>query len=259
MVKVVALSDIITPIYTGGVKETKAQSLDTEDMDSIDMFLGFMEGYLRRISPILADIFVNEQTRKFIEGLAEIAKAEFDNKPIVWPCTKGNKICIAPLAPQFIRYVDSPSEKYPAFSDYELNRWDISLTAGQPAYLLGPDYALHTDASMGRILFGIFKDGIVEIGTTPKIRQVRVTTDRDPNPGPIWLEPVQDIPVDVYKRIYVYPLPFHIPILLGVKYTLKVLPVYSGPSKLILLGVAFYEANFAEDLKWIGTTSTSGY
>jgi len=251
MVKVVTLSEIVTPIYTGGVKEIKAQSLDPDDVDAIDMFLEFMESYLRRISPILAEIFVNGQTRKFIEGLAEIAKAEFDNKPIVWPCTKGNKICIAPLAPQFIRYVKTPVENYPAYSDYMLNSWEIHLEAGKPAYLLGPGYALHNDANIGRFLFGIFRDGIIEVGTTPKIRQMRIVTDRDPNPGPIWFEPVQDIPVDVYRRIYVYPLPFHMPILPGVKYTLKVLPAYSGLSKIILLGVVFYEANFAEDLKWI--------
>jgi len=236
-------------IFSGGREQVEVSSLTTAEENAIQECMKESARLIERISPKLARDWMNHLTIALKFG--QIAKAKFPvEKPISFPAEPGH-LGVSPLIPQAIKYVSSPSSTNPAYSDYTINTWNISLTAGSAAYLLGSASAYYkaNPTTDQHTLLVIFKDGLIEIGSSPKIQQIHFITEIQTRYGPWAVHPLIEIPIEPEKTIYQYNTLGVIPVYhdLGVK--LSVLPEATGTSHLPLLGVFFYEYNFWSSLK----------
>jgi len=174
------------------------------------------------------------------------------NREITYPSEEG-KAGIMPLFPQAIKYTATPSDTEPAYTDYITNTWEMDLTAGTTAYLFGSsaNYYYASPVEGKRAMLVIFQHGLLEIGTTPKIYQMRVYSKVEQRKGAFAVHPLVEVPVEHGKVVYQYNTLGVVFVYwdLGIKWEL--LPVYTGRSKLPLLGVVLYEHDFFSTLKYV--------
>jgi hypothetical protein len=237
--------------FWGGRTSIEYTTPKPEEIEAVDLCINNALSVLRRTSPILATDY--EKHRSVFHKFAGIAKAKFPgNKPIMFPSQTGTIGCL-PLIPQAIRYVASPDATKPAYSSYALNSWDISLTAGTPAYILGDgtNFYKASPTTEQHSLIVIIENGLIEIGTSPKIAQMRLWTQAETKYG-IWAaNPIKAIPIEPGKVLYQYNTLGVIPIYHDFGIMWKILPDTTGISTLPLLGMVFYEHDLYPDTKWL--------
>ena len=239
----------IKPLF---LKESVAATpLSGDEASELDTWINEVKTELSRQSPIVAAIF--DENIEAIKAFAQIAKNKLDNKTITIPPSNPGHIGVTLITPQFIRYAATASSTSPAYSQYTLNTWEISLTAGTEAYLLGDgtNYFRPCPTEGSRCEILLLKNGILEIGTTPKLYQIHMYTRETAAQGPYTVSPLIEIPVETDKAIYVYRTPGCLPMLHDMEYMLGVMPHEDGTDTIPLLGVAFYEYEFLKELKWV--------
>jgi hypothetical protein len=230
-----------------GREQLPYADLAPEEIDAIRRVFRTGVEHLKKISPKIA-IEIERQEQLAIE-FAAIAKGTFPirGKNYTFPSIPGH-LGVAWLFPQAIKY----SATVP--TSYSTNSWDIPLTAGTKAYLLGSDTAYYTtsSASDARSFILIFNNGIVEFGSTPSAQQFRLISEAKSDWGIYTVEPLLEVPIEPNLAIYQYPTPLgalFVDYSRGVKWYF--LPTRSGTATIKLLGLVYYEHGFAPDTKWI--------
>jgi len=246
----VALEDLFPRqrVLGGGITTAEIADFSNEEEEKFNEFINDAVAYLRAISPVIASDF--ERQREFFHGLARIFKAKV-NRPYGGVLPSANQFGSQLLIPYFIKWTSSPSSSNPCYSDYTVNSWDLSLTAGTDAYLLGSSANFYkASPTVGsRVIFGIMENGIVEVGTSPKLNQFKVDTERASYP-PFAVHPLVDQSVERNLTIYRYNLSFSLPVFYDFGVKLKAMPIASGTSNVRLIGVAFYEPSFFSDTSY---------
>ena len=209
---------------------------------------------LKKILPeVAADI---EKQRELAVVWAGVAKATFPvRKNYNFP-TVGGDLGVAWLFPAAIRYAATPSDTLPCYTSYPTNSWDLSLTAGTPAYFFGDSTHFYkaSPQDMKHSFLLIFHNGIIEIGTTPKIDTFRLISEGKQDYGIYTVQPLREIPVQKEVVAYQYPTPLGaLPISYDRGVRWGFMPRKSGTSTIKLLGLVFYEHDLFPDLAstWI--------
>jgi len=234
-----------------GRETVEYMELEESEVDAIERCVKMGVRILEKVSPTAAKIF--EEHLSIFLKFGGIAKAHFpESKPIKFPSEPG---CIGVnlLFPQAIKYAATPSASVPCYTDFKTNKWEIDLTEGTRAYLLGSDTAYYkaSPQTAKHELIVICQNGIIEIGSTPKLGQFRVLSEIQQKYG-IWTpHPLVDVSVEPNKQVFIYPTLGVLPVYhdLGVK--LYAMPYYSGTAYIRLLGIVFYEHDLFPDVTWI--------
>jgi len=246
-------------ILTLGRDTVEYEELQPAEVDAVRKAVKFYVDMVAKQAPSVARDLA-EQLYFTVEGkhlglaikVAMIAKALMDSKPITFPSRVGT-IGVNPLIPQFIRYVATPTADYPAYTDYPANSWDLSLTAGRNVYLFGSEtnYFRYPSLAGRRAIAVIVQNGVVEVGTTPKIDQFRIISEASTQLGVFNVEPLVEVPVEAGKAVYQYPTPGAVILWndMGIKW--YGMPIKSGVSSIRLLGLVFYEHEFMPDTKYV--------
>ena len=239
-------------IWDLGLKEIRIADLASHEKDAIEEEFEIARRHIAEISPKLAEWWEKHYHLFILAG--KVAKALFEEKSIDRFPTQPEQIGVKVLIPYFIRYVATPSADEPAYSSYELNKWEINLTAGTKAYILGSDtdYWYPRKAKDKRCVVAIIYNGLIEIGSTPKIYQMSFESSQERIVKLLPMHPLIELPFDEKRKIYQYPTlgAMIIPYTVGIKWA--VMPHYSGLSKLPLLGMVFYERDcYYPDLAWV--------
>jgi hypothetical protein len=236
-VKIAALGRDILP-YT---------DLAPEEIENIVRVFSAGVEHLKKISPKLA-ADIARQMQLAVE-FAAVAKATFPirGKNYTFPSVPGH-LGVAWLFPQAIKYAATVP------TGYVNNSWDIPITAGTKAYILGSDTALYkTSSDVDRRSFIlIFDNGVVEYGSTPSAQQFRLISEAKSDLGIYTVDPLLEVPIEPNTTLYQYPTPLgalFVDYVRGVKWYF--LPARSGVATIKLLGLVFYEHDFASDVKWI--------
>jgi len=221
--------------------------LAPEEIENVVRVFNAGVEHLRKISPKLA-ADIARQARLAIE-FAAVAKATFPirGKNYTFPSVPGH-LGVAWLFPQAIKY----SATVP--TGYANNSWDIPITAGTKAYILGSDTAFYKTSSEvdKRSFILIFDNGVVEYGSTPSAQQFRLISDAKQDWGIYTVDPLLEIPLESNVALYQYPTPLgavFVDYTRGVKWYF--MPTRSGVATIKLLGLVYYEHDFASDVKWI--------
>jgi len=248
------LSDLPAGIrfYDPGQKTISIAELTREEEEAIRKAFYDGLGLVEKISPKLADEY--EKQFDLIMKFAQIAKADMDEKPITYPSTTG-KLGVAWLIPQVVKYVATPSASDPAYTDYAANTWLITTTAGTAAYILGGSGATEfykpKQTEGQRFEFLIFKNGLVQVGTSPVINQLKIESENRRDYGVWTVHPVADMSVEDEKPIYVYNTPFAIPAYKTPGIRLSGMPIASTTIDLRLFGMVVYEHDLLYNLLYI--------
>jgi hypothetical protein len=238
--------------FAPGVDNISYEEISPSERKAVELAITMLSNHARAIAPQLA-VEVERQAPA-VYKMAAIAKAKFPGLKIVsFPATGTGTIGISPLFPQAVKYAASPSASAPAYTSYASNSWDISFTANTAAYLFGDGTnwykASPTDGS--RALLVILQNGVLEIGSTPKIVQERIITDKSQKYGVIGVSPISAIPVEAGKSLYIYPTPGVVPVFHDIGIMWSVLPARGGTSTMPLLGFVFAEGDFLAGIKTI--------
>lgn len=209
--------------------------------------------HLYKVAPAVArDI---ERQRNLVLTMAGVAKATFPTlKSYSFPSQPGG-LGVAWLIPQALKYVATPSSDTPAYTGYKTNTWEIDLTAGSAAWILGDgtNYYKASPQTNKHSFVLIFENGLIEVASTPVTDQFKLVSEVAQNIGIYTIEPLVEIPVEDGKAIYQYPTPFgalHVDHNIGVMWGF--MPRYSGKShKIPPIGMVFYEHDFLSDLTWV--------
>jgi len=206
---------------------------------------------LKKVAPSVAAEL--EWQRELALIFAAIAKATFPvRKNYTYPSTPGN-LGVTWLFPQALKWVATPNADNPCYTSYAANSWDISVTAGTPAYLLGDGTNFYrTSRATDRHSFIlIFHNGVIEVGSTPTIDQFRLWSESKTDYGVYSVQPLVDVPIEKNVAIYMYPTPLGaLPIDYNTGVMWSFMPRTSGVKTIKLLGLVFYEHDFASTLKW---------
>ena len=200
---------------------------------------------IRKVAPSIAgDIAIQRQLAILFAG---VAKALMDYKNYSFPSV-GAQLGVNWLFPQAVKY----NANVP--TGYNNDSWDIPITAGTPAYLLGSstDYYTTSSTPNQRSAILIFNNGLIEVGSTPSAEQFRLISVAKGDYGIYTVSPLVEIPVEPTKSIYQYPTPLgalFVDYQNGVKWYF--MPRRSGVSTIKMLGLVFYEHAFASDVLWI--------
>jgi len=237
-------------ILVGGKGTVTIESLTADEETLLDNFIDNRISIMSKISPTLADIY--DGSRDLIHRFAEIAKGTF-KVPFGGESPTSGQFGVGDLIPQDIRYEATPSNTYPAYSDYQLNDWYISLTAGSPAYLLGSSDSFYKANPTLRYRFIgiILKNGIIEIGSTPEINQAYVRTEKVDY---AWfrIHPLVTLPIEQGKALFQYNTPVAIPLWYDFGLRMAVLPVRTNPKAYLpLIGVIFFEYDYGATYKYV--------
>jgi hypothetical protein len=253
-VRTIAPSDIVDeakiPIAALGRDRFPYVDLDPSEQEAVLTVLRRGLEHLKMVSPEVYSAVVLPTPGANLEQLvlrfAGIAKAQFPTlKPYTFPST-GGKLGVAWLFPQAIKY----SATVP--TSYTSNSWDIPITAGTNAYLLGSSTSHYITSKNPYTAILVLYNGLVEFGTTPSAQQFRLISVSKGDYGIYSVEPLVDVPVAPNKTIYIYPTPMgalFIDHQFGV--TWYFMPSRTGTATIKMLGLVFYEHEFLSDTKWI--------
>lgn len=203
---------------------------------------------LSKVAPSIASDIRGQLTIAL--AFAGVAKAYLAEKNYTFPSVPGH-LGVNWLFPQAVNYkVDTVT----AATGYSPNSWDIPITAGTKAYILGSETAWYKTSSVvdKRHCILIFHNGLVEVGTTPSVEQFRLISESKGDYGIYTINPLVELPVEPNKAVYQYPTPLgalFIEYQTGVKWYF--MPRRTGTTTLKLIGLVFYEHDFASDTKWV--------
>jgi len=226
--------------------------LDAKEVEAVNLVFDGIVNHLRKVAPsIAADI---APQRSLALKMAGVAKATFPvRKSFQFPTVPGS-LGVAPLFPQGLKWTSTPGASDPCYSDYAVNSWNISLTAGTAAYILGSStnfYKANPNTNTHTFVL-IFNNGVIEVGSTPKIDQFKLMSEGKQDYGAYAVEPLVEINVEPNKAIYQYPTPLGalwVDHQSGVKWWFR--PRLSGTSTIKLIGMVFFEHDFFAVTKWV--------
>jgi len=225
--------------------------LDNAEIEAIRTAFYLGLDRLGKVSPKLA-MDIARQERLVIE-FAAVAKATFPiRKNYAFPSVPGS-LGAAWLFPQAIKYAATPSATSPCYTSYSTNSWDISITAGTTAWLLGDgtNYYRTSSASEARTFILVFHNGLVEYGTTPSAQQFRIISEAKTDYGIYAVDPLIELPLENGMALYQYPtigatwVDFNRGLMWGF------MPTRTGTATIKMLGMVFYEHDFARTPKWV--------
>ena len=239
------------PIFTGGRDVIEYVRPTETEISEVDRCVNDVLSVLRKVSPTIAADYEKQKT--VFEKFAGIAKAKFPGlKSITYPGTSGN-IGVMALIPQAIRYVATPSASTPAYTSYPANSWDLSLTAGTAAYFFGDgtNYYKASPTDGQRALLVVAQNGVVEVGSSPKLCQMRIWTQAETKYSPWAVNPLVEVPLEMGKAVYQYNTLGVVPVYhyFGIQW--GAMPIASGTSTIKLLGLVFYEYDLFSGLKYV--------
>lgn len=235
-------------ILLGGIgPNIEVEELRESEQALLDKFIKESQEVIGQVSPYLANILVNHVD--LIIDFARIFKAKV-RQTFGGEAPQPNNFGIAFLAPYDLKYATTPSPTEPAYTTYSQRSWVLSLTSGTAIYLLGDgtNFFKMSPTVGSRALGLIFQNGIIEVGTTPKVDQFQVRTEQV-NYAPWRATTITDQPIDPRRPIYVYKTPFAIPLWYDFGIMLSAMPHTTGDSDLRLFGVVFYEYGYHSALK----------
>jgi len=240
------------PVFLGDRRDVVYSPLEANERAAIEKVFRYGVEQIRRISPrIAADIEPQLDLALKIAGIFKEMIPE--KKAYAFPSETGS-LGVAWLFPQALKYAATPSASAPCYTSYPNNSWTLTLTAGTPAYFLGSDTDFYrsSPATGAHSAILIFNNGVIEIGSTPKISQFRVISEGMTKYGIYTVAPVVEISIEEDKAIYQYPTPLGaVPVFYDRGVRWGFLPEASGTSTIKLLGMVFFEHDFASTFKWI--------
>ncbi len=238
-------------IFYGGREDIEYLPLTNDERAAVDKAVDQALIPLRKVSPTIASTY--ELHRSFFQKCAGIAKAKFPGQKTVQFPSQAGGIGAIPLIPQAVKWAVTPSATDPCYTSYKTNSWDIDLTAGTAAYILGngTDFYKASLTAEKHSLLAICWNGLLELGSTPRLGQMRIWTQAETKYG-IWsIHPLVSLPIEPGKTLYQYNTVGALIVTHDFGIMWKVLPTATGTSTLPLLGMVFYEHDFLPDTKWV--------
>lgn len=231
-------------MFSGGIDLYDVEQLSQEEADAVRYCFEKNVKMIENVSPKLA-ASIRPQREAFVKW-ASIAKGTFpETKNFTYPGQIGG-LGVDFLNPQLYKYDTSPSTTNPSYTDYTGNTWNISLTADTIAYIAG-DATYHYKGSPitnNHSFAVIAQDGIVELGSTPKITQMKFESEALDKYTPIAMSPLMIESIEENKTIYQYNTPGMIPLSHQHGMRIEVLPNATGTATIPLIGMVFYEYEF---------------
>jgi len=226
--------------------------LEKEEKEVLRKCLDNIATAYGKVAPEIANTFKAQYD--VIEFLASVFKGKIgiEAKKLVGFTPQPGMIGVNALIPQDIRYVKTPDATNPAYSQYELNSWDIALTAGTERWLLGDgtNYYRSKPEVNKRAVLVILKDGIVEVGTTPSFNQFIVRAETKPY-TPFTVHQLIDLPIEKNLTLYQYNTAGAIVCLYDYGMMLGGMPLVTKTSNMRLIGVCIYETDYAKELRYV--------
>jgi len=233
-------------VFLGDREELVYSPLENSERVVVDYVFRYGLSQLRKISPkIAADIEPQLSLAMKIAGVFKEMLPE--RKPYTFPSQTGT-LGVAWLFPQAIKYAATVP------TSYKNNSWDMDLTAGTKAWIFGDgtNYYKTSSSTGAHSAILVFQNGIIEIGSTPKAEQFRLISEGLTKYGIYTVAPIVEERIEENRLIYQYPTPMGaLPIFYDKGVMFGFMPKASGTSTIKLLGLVFYEHDFASDLKWI--------
>jgi hypothetical protein len=238
------------PVFMGDRESVVYSELESDEKAAVEKVFKYGLNQIRRISPkIASDIEPQLSIALKVAGIFKEMLPE--KKSYTFPSQTGT-LGVAWLFPQAIKYATTVP------TGYTTNSWDIPLTAGSRAYLFGSEaggvvtYYRTSDTAKAHSAILVFNNGIIEIGSTPKIEQFRLVSEGFTKYGIYTVAPIVEERIEENRLIYQYPTPLGaVPIFYDKGVAWSVMPKVTGTSTIKLLGLVFYEHDFAADLKWV--------
>jgi len=237
-------------VLLGGIGPSiEISDFNDQEKDLFNAFIEYATESLKRIDSNIASDFSSQ--KDLILAFAKVFKAKIGNKPFGGIMPSSSQFGIGLLIPQDIKYVDTPSAEQPAYTDYDGHDWKLSLTAGTPVYLFGSasEYYKANPVVGQRSMIIVLKNGLIEVGTTPSINQIKIETEKI-NYTPFRLHPLVDVPISKDKAIYQYQTPMAIPIWYDFGIKISAMPIESTTADLRILGVVLYEYGYYSSMKY---------
>jgi len=240
------------PVFMGDRESVVYAALESDEVRAITKVFNYGLNQIRRISPkIASDIEPQLSLALKVAGIFKDMIPE--KKSYTFPSQTGS-LGVAWLFPQAIRYVATPDASNPAYTSYPANSWTLSLTAGTPAYFFGDgtNYYKSSPATGRHSAILVFNNGVIEIGSTPKIEQFRLTAEGFTKYGIYTVAPIVEERIEENRLIYQYPTPLGaLPIFYDKGVMWGFMPNATGSSTIKLLGLVFYEHDLFSTLKWV--------
>ena len=241
-------------VFVGDRRELVATELEGTERAAIEKVFRTGLYQLRKAVPrVAADI--EPQLDLALKAASVFKEMIPEKKKFSFPCEPG-MLGVSWLFPQAIKYVHTPTPDLPAYTSYATNSWNISLTAGTPAYIFGSDANFYkaSPAAGRKALILVFQDGVLEIGASAAIQQFRIISEGVTKYSAYSVAPVTEIEVEEEKTVYQYPTPMGAVLAFydrGIKWSF--MPSTTATTTIKLLGLVFYEYDFYPDLKWVPT------
>lgn len=240
-------------VFSGGKDLIDIADMAAEERDAILYCFDQNVKKIENISPKLAASL--RPQREAMVKFAQIAKGTFpETKTFSYPGQIGGlaadfltpytyRYCITANGSvggyAYTQYVDSAT---PGFGT-----WDLATAAGATAQYIAGD-STHPYRGCAKTSYHsyvvIFQDGIIELGTTPKIQQLFFKSELLDKYTPIAMNPLLNQSIEEDRSIFQYSTPGMIPISHQTGVTIKVQSNYAGTSNIPLLGMVFYETDF---------------
>jgi len=236
-------------LVLGGATDLPYIRYTSEEQNYFDLFYDGLVKSVESRLPELAEIY--KRNRGLVRVFGEIFKAKLaTQKTFRGSFPSANEMGVKVTTPQDIRYVATPDASNPAYSDYNLNSWDLDVSAGTTINILGDGSNYYrpsptTDQKAMHVIFGL-----VELGTTPSLNQFLFTGERSPE-YVIALSPVEDITIEKGFNAYVYDLPGVIPLFTDYGIRFDAMPTRTGTSNIRMLAATFYEYDYYKSLEWV--------
>jgi hypothetical protein len=235
------------PVFMGDRESVVYTPLESDEAAAIQKVFNYGLNQLKRITPkVASDIEPQLSLALKIAGVFKDMIPE--KKSFSFPSQTGS-LGVAWLFPQAIKYATSGDGSY---TSYGTNSWDIALTAGTAAYLFGDaTHFYKASATTGaHTSLLVFNNGILEIGSTPKVEQFQLTAEGFTKYGIYTVAPIVEERIEENRLIYQYPTPLGAtPIFYDKGIRWAFMPRLSGTATIKLLGLVFYEHDFASTLK----------
>ena len=266
-------------IFTGAQDLVDIADISSDERNAILYAFDLNVKKIENVSPKLAAT-LRPQREAFVKW-GQIAKGIFpETKVFAYPGQSGG-LGVDFLCPYLWMYngtqttagVAAGNGGYTGYSDSTpigYGSWDAALTAGTLFAIAGgpATVANNTNALSSLYYQGsgvtsyhsytvIAQDGIIELGTTPKIEQLFFRSQLLDKYTPIAQPPTITQTIETDKNIYQYTTPGMIPISHLVGMQIYAMANVSGVSTLPLLGMTYYETNFNKNIQ-AGRFATSG-
>lgn len=281
-----SISDMFAPeaaagirIFTGAQDLVDIADISSDERNAILYAFDLNVKKIENVSPKLAAT-LRPQREAFVKW-GQIAKGIFpETKVFAYPGQSGG-LGVDFLCPYLWMYngtqtsagVGSGNNAYTGYNDSVpggYGSWDATLTAGAMfAIAGGPATQTASINALSSLYYAgsgitsyhsytvIAQDGIIEIGTTPKIEQLFFRSQLLDKYTPIAQPPTLAQTIESEKSVYQYTTPGMIPISHLVGMQIYAMPNTGGVSTLPLLGMTYYETNFNKNIQ-AGRFATSG-